>query len=156
MHCVNASVFFPYINQQSFLSNANKARLLEWIVRTDLALYVACGSTPLNLDETTDYKPNHPTPGGTDPWPQLFARVVAHEDDGHGVKMLRALRAGKEISADWEQKRSDFKIRGDVWDKIAHAVIDSIEGPADPMWVRNPGFEEAWAGVPHTRLSSQC
>jgi hypothetical protein len=148
MHCVNVSIFFPYINRQSFLSTANKARLLEWIVRTDLALYIACGSPPLNLNDITSYKPKRPNPTGTDPWPELFTRVIAHEDDGHGVKMLRALKAGKEISAEWEGKRADFKIRGDVWDMIGHAVMDSIEAPADPMWVRNPGFKEAWEKIP--------
>jgi hypothetical protein len=110
MHCVNASLFFPYINRQDFLSTANKGRLLEWFGRTTLALYVACGSTPLSLEAITSYKPKQPTPAGTDPWLELFARGIAHEDDGHGVKMLRAVRAGKETSSMWEEKRQDFKI----------------------------------------------
>jgi hypothetical protein len=34
-------------------------------------------------------------------------------------------------------------IKGDMWDKVLHLIVDSVEAPG-PNWVRSCGFEEAW------------
>ena len=61
MHCVNSSIFFSAFLAAPWLSTANKARLLEWKGRNDLAMYASRHCPDLLLDEITDYKPKQPT-----------------------------------------------------------------------------------------------
>jgi hypothetical protein len=63
-------------------------------------------------------------------------------DDGHAIKLFRAVKIGKETSKPYEDKKW-IKIKGDVWNQIAHMVVDSVEAPG-PRFVRNAGFDEAW------------
>jgi hypothetical protein len=46
------------------------------------------------------------------------------------------------------REKARFQNLREIWDTIGHAVIDSIETPAEPMWIRNPGFKEAWEKIP--------
>lgn len=144
MHCVNCSIFFPTILQQSWLSTAAKIRLLEWKARTDLAMYASRRSPPLLVDEIKNY-----TPAGSKklaPWDDVFARAREFADDGHTSKLVRAIAYGEKMCREFEGKEG-FEVKGDMWLRLGNMVVDSV-GVGDSNWVRSAGFEEAWENVP--------
>lgn len=146
MHCINSSIFFSAFLKQSWLSEKNKIRLLEWKVRNDATLYASRGCPKLLLDEIKDYKPKKPSG-----WEEIFERIKNYEDDGHGAKLVRALAHGQKVSKPYESKDT-FRIKGDMWLQLGHMAIDSVEGPG-PEWVRSCGYESAWEQVGNRPLA---
>jgi len=146
IHCVNASIFWSSFNAQSWLSTANKARLLEWKGRTDLIIYASRRSPKLLLEDVTGYIPKELEAGGGE-WKGIFRRLFDLEDDGHAVKLGRAIAHGEVVSKDHEQQ--DWcKIRTFMWEKLGNMAIDSVEGlDSGSRWVFSAGFEEAWKNV---------
>ena len=153
MHCVNSSIFWPTFNAQSWLSTANKVRLLQWKGYLDLAMYASRRSPPLLLDEISMYTPAKPEAGDAE-WKGIFTRLFNFEDDGHAVKLGRAVRNGELICGEWEKRGEGanghgkpgedwMKIKGFMWEKIGNMVIDSVEDTG-VRWARSVGFEEAW------------
>jgi Questin oxidase-like len=143
MHCVNSSIFWPTFNAQSWLSTTNKVRLLQWKGYLDLAMYASRRSPPLLLSEITDYQPAKPKEAD---WNGIFERLFAFPDDGHAVKLGRAVRNGQLVSQAWEGKgkgEEGMKVQGDMWEKIGNMAIDSVED-SGAHWARSVGFEEAW------------
>lgn len=141
MHCVNSSIFFSSFLRQSWLSSSNKIRLLEWKVRTDLAMYASRGSPPLRLEEVTNHKSKKDSS-----WEEIFSRINKFEDDGHASKLIRALANGEKLCGKFEKKEG-FVVKGDMWRQLGNMVVDSVEA-GEPTWVRSTGFEEAWKNVP--------
>ena len=92
MHAVNCSVFSSAFLKQSWLSDANKARLLESKDGSDLTLYASRRSPEPLIDKIRHYKPQSAGPGGA-----TFERVVNHKDDSHAAKLVRALAHGEQI-----------------------------------------------------------
>ncbi|KAF2733376.1 hypothetical protein EJ04DRAFT_605640 [Polyplosphaeria fusca] len=142
MHSVNASIFFSSFLRQDWLAARDKARLLEWKGRVDLAMYASRRSPVLRLDEIRGYKNGR----GLESWEELFARVTGLEDDGHASKMMRALANGEKACAPFEG-REGFVVEGGMWRVLGNMVVDAVEA-GEPHWVRSTGFEEAWEGVP--------
>jgi hypothetical protein len=69
----------------------------------------------------------------------VSSRLHEASEDGHAIKLLRAIRIGRQISKPYEDK-DWVKIKGDeVWEKIEHMVPDSIEAPG-PEWARAAAF----------------
>lgn len=145
IHCVNSTIFFSSFVHQPWLSAAAKARLLAWKGRIDLAMYASRGSPALLLDEIDRYAPKRPSSASADPWGGIFERIGRYEDDGHGAKLVRALAHGQVICGRWEG-RPEFRVKGDMWLKLGHMAIDSVES-GDPTWVRSCGFPQAWQKV---------
>ncbi|KAH6648997.1 hypothetical protein BKA67DRAFT_661928 [Truncatella angustata] len=145
MHHVNVCPIFVTLNRQDWIPAELKTRLLEWKIRLDLLQYAARGSPDLDLAKIANYKPKAPNPG---PPAELLPRMHAFVDDGHAIKLFRAVGVGKEVSRPYEG-RDWMPIRGDSWNQVAHMVVDSVEAPG-PTWVRNAGFDEAWKEV-HNR-----
>ena len=143
MHCVNSSIFFSNFLSapNAFLPPAVKRRLLEWKVWNDIVMYVSRGSPPLLLDEITTY-----TPARDSDWAGIIQRVIAHEDDGHAAKLVRALVHGEQACKPHED-RQGFMIKGAMWRQLGHMAIDSVEA-GEPRWVRSCGFEQAWEQIP--------
>lgn len=144
MHCINSSIFFSNFLSaaNAFISPATKCRLLEWKVRTDLVVYVSRGCAPLHLDEITKYKPKIDSD-----WDGVFKRGNKHStDDGHLVKLLRALANGERVCEKFAT-RDGFVIKGDMWKQMGHMAIDAWEA-GEPRWVRDCGFQQAWEKVP--------
>jgi hypothetical protein len=113
IHCVNSSIFFSKIAQLPFLDTQAKLRLLEWKGRMDLVMYVSRGSPELRLNEVTQYPV-------TNDWPTLFSRAVKHPgDDGHLVKLVRALAHGEEVCR-VADKDSEMPVSGDMWLRIGN------------------------------------
>lgn len=143
MHCVNCSIFFSNFisSANAFLTPAVKRRLLEWKIWNDIVMYVSRGSPPLLLDEVTNYKPAKDSD-----WDRIIERVRGHDDDGHAAKLVRALAHGEQACKKYEDKPG-FVIKGDLWRKLGHMAIDSVDA-GGPTWVRSCGFEEAWEPIP--------
>ena len=156
MHCVNCSIFFSNFIKQPWISEYNKIRLLEWKVRLDLCMYASRRCPKPLLEEITKYKPKQQSS-----WDEIIKRVIEHDDDGHGAKLVRAITHGGKVSKPYENSES-FRIKDGMWLQLAHmgkwptlrddakmalltihAAIDSVEDTGE-AWVRSAGFEEAW------------
>ena len=144
MHSVNSSIFLPTFNAQKWLSAASKLRLLKFKVYTDLALYASRHSPALLLDEVANY-----TPTKDEGWSGVWTRLFNLEDDGHAVKLARAVAFGEQLMRDGGYENEKWaKIKGGMWEKIGNIVPDSVENTDDDTrWIRSAGFDEAWEGV---------
>ncbi|KAL9065751.1 MAG: hypothetical protein Q9161_008035 [Pseudevernia consocians] len=149
IHCVNCSIFYDaFLKEATWMSDENKARLLEWKGRLDLCMYASRRSPKPRMDVIDNYKPKHPETAKnsiveTGPWDGIFARVLHHDDDGHAAKLVRALAHGETICAANRMDDPLFRIKGDMWLQLGHMAIDSVEDTGD-AWVRSAGFPEAW------------
>ncbi|KAL4980873.1 hypothetical protein BDW66DRAFT_123393, partial [Aspergillus desertorum] len=144
IHTVNSSIFFAKILSLPFLTTTTKLRLLEMKGRMDLFMYISRNAPELYLDEVTKY-PIKQT------WESIIKQSIEHtHDDGHLVKLVRALKNGEAVCRPYEGKETEkgLKITGDSWLKIGNMVIDSVHGKGEEkMWVRSTGFDEAWEDV---------
>ena len=113
MHCVNCALFFPTFLQQPWLSPANKARLLEWKGRLDLTMYASRHCPPPLLDDIIDYQPREAGTAGSS-WEGIVHRVLAHPDDGHASKLVRAIAHGEQVCKPFEG-RETLRIEGGMW-----------------------------------------
>jgi hypothetical protein len=118
LHAVTLAGFFPAILSKNWLSDEDKARLLEATVRVDAVMYAGTACPRLYADRVTDYVPQCPSDG----WPELFHRANIYRDEGHAVKLLRSLYAleSLELPLDFPIAKSDFF-------NIAHMGMDSVE-----------------------------
>ena len=119
LHAATLAAFFPAIMAQTWLSNADKARLLEATARVDAVMYAGTACPPLYADRVVNYMPQHPTHG----WSELFHRANVYRDEGHAVKFLRALYALEplELGPGFPITKSDFF-------KIAHMGLTPLNG----------------------------
>lgn len=143
MHHVNVAPIFVTLNRQDWIPETLKTRMLEWKIRMDIIQYAARGSPALDIAAIRDYVPTSKSPDSAE---GLLPRMHAFVDDGHAIKLFRAVAIGREVcrpyqDADWMLIKGD-----DLWDQVAHMVVDSVEAPG-PTWVRNAGFDEAWEDV---------
>lgn len=119
LHTVTLAVFFPAILAQDWLSDHEKARLLEATARVDAVMYAGCGSPALYPSRIVDYVPQHPCDG----WPELFHRSIVYRDEGHAVKLIRALYSLEQL----DEPEPGFPIAKKDFLNIAHMAMDSIE-----------------------------
>lgn len=119
LHSATLAVFYPAILSQDWLSNHDKSRLLEAKARVDAVMYAGCGSPVLYPTRIIDYIPQRPEDG----WPELFHRSIAYRDEGHAVKLIRALFSLEQLG----ETATDFPIAKKDFVKIAHMALDSIE-----------------------------
>ncbi|KAI1450026.1 hypothetical protein F5Y02DRAFT_370725 [Annulohypoxylon stygium] len=143
MHHINICPIFIAINSQDWIPLESKVRLLEWKVRMDIVQYAARGCPPLSLDNIASYVPKHNEPGAMD---ELLPRMHNLDEDGHAIKLFRAAGLGQTVVEKYDDK-DWVVIKGGLWTKIKHLVVDSVEA-AGPHWVRSAGFGEAWGIIP--------
>jgi hypothetical protein len=125
--------------------------LLQKKVYLDLAMYASRRSAPLLLEEISLYTPKLLEAGDAE-WPGIFNRLYELEDDGHAVKLARAVAVGERFSKPYEGgedgdgkgERGWVKIKGFMWEKIGNMVVDSVEDRVGATWARSVGFKEAW------------
>jgi hypothetical protein len=170
LHCATLSVFYPAILELEWLSDAQKARLLEAKVRVDAVVYAGCGSPTLYPERIAEYVPRRPGEG----WPELVRRAVVCRDEGHAAKLMRARLCLKQLA---EPVPEGFPIGKADFIRIAHMAMDSIETALEPggstmpeeatrammenvgrggemiarnmkRWVYYNGLESAWQYVP--------
>ncbi|KAL8792216.1 MAG: hypothetical protein Q9195_005172 [Heterodermia aff. obscurata] len=173
LHCATLSVFYPAILAQDWLSNHDKSRLLEAKARVDAVIYAGCGSPTLYHTRIVDYVPRHPADG----WAELFHRSIVYNDEGHVVKLIRALFSIEQLG----ETEPGFPIGKRDVIKIAHIAMDSVERAFEAggsklseevaeavikrvgnggevvknnmtRWVFYGGLEKAWDYVPDSEL----
>ena len=147
-HHINAAPIYLTINAQPWIPKAIKVRLLEWKMRLDVLQYIARGCPDLDISILSNYKPkdaklvSHPR--------ELLPRFHVLSDDGHTIKVARALLIAQEESINYSS-RDWLRIRGDKeWLNAHYLLLDSTED-AEAKWVRSAGFDEAWENVPKAK-----
>ncbi|RDW95095.1 hypothetical protein BP5796_00858 [Coleophoma crateriformis] len=143
MHSVNCSVFFTTFNAQTWLSSESKVRLLAWKGYLDLAMYASRGSPELLMEEIVGFVPKVQEAERSS-WTGVLRRLFEFDDDGHAIKLGRAVRNGQVVCQKFEDKEW-CKIKDWQWEKVENMVVDSVEDTGQ-NWVRNTGFEKAWEG----------
>ncbi|RDW58255.1 oxidoreductase AflY [Coleophoma cylindrospora] len=176
LHSVTLSVFYPAILAQDWLSNHDKARLLEAKARVDAVMYAGTGSPALYPARVQNYMPQRPGDG----WPELFHRSIVYRDEGHAAKLIRSLWSLEQLS----DPAPDFPIAKKDFLKIAHLSMDSIERAFDETdghkmpkhvaetvaknigvggemvsnnmtrWVFYGGLDKAWEIIPELEVSA--
>lgn len=171
LHSVTLCVFYPAILALDWLTDAEKARILEAKGRVDAVMYAGCGCPELYPDRIRAYVARRPGDG----WPELFGRAVVYRDEGHVAKAIRALYCLERLDLDG----IDVPISKVEFRKIAHMTVDSVErametdgttmsetvsrqiekqvGVGGDMvvnnlirWVFYGGIDKAWQYVPDT------
>lgn len=146
IHHVNSSPLFLAFNAEPSFSLESKIRLLEYKIRMDLVQYAARSAPALPLEAIVSYTPKE-KPGEIKQASDLVSRIHNLHDDGHAIKLARAAGLCQNISKKYEDK-DWMRIKGeDLWMKVHHMVVDSVEGPG-PNWVRGAGLDEMWKDVP--------
>ncbi|KAK1760877.1 HypA protein [Echria macrotheca] len=152
IHHVNVSPIFPTLNAHPWIPTQTKARLLEYKIRLDLADYAARGAPDFSPSKIASYTPRDENNRDQKPL-DIIARLHDFDDDGHAIKLGRAalichdLVSTKYPDAGWRRIEGE-----DVWTRLFHLIVDSVEGPG-PNWVRTCGLEEAWKDVPDAQDS---
>jgi hypothetical protein len=107
-------------------------------------MYASRRSPPLLREEITNYVPKRQEAGNGE-WPGLFQRLFEFKDDGHAVKLGRAVASGEQVCREWEEKGEEWvRVKGSMWQKIGNMVVDSVEDSGN-TWARSVGFDEAWS-----------
>ncbi|KAI0377468.1 hypothetical protein F5Y04DRAFT_264337 [Hypomontagnella monticulosa] len=146
MHLVNVCPALITINSFDWVPLEDKVRLLEWLIRMDILQYAAAACPPLPLERLSSYVPKDKKAGpANDQLPRLFNL----EEDGHAIKLFRAVRLGKTISEKYDDK-GWIKIKGDMWEKLSHLVVDAVEA-GGPRWIFCTGDPTTWDEVPDRR-----
>jgi hypothetical protein len=118
IHGLTTCHYLLVLLDQPWISEKTKARLVEYAGRIELVDFTICGSPKLSLTEIQDYVPRKPVPG-EDEWPSLIRRALEIQDDGHTVKVIRALIHGQQVCKEYESK-DNFVVKGDMWQRIGH------------------------------------
>ena len=147
LHAVTASIALTVLSEQDWIAREDKARLVEWKGRIDLMWYAASGAVELRREDITNYIPDRSAGYN---WQTLFQAVLKTHDDGHLIKVVRALKNGEEYSnkVNTDDKKV-FPIQGDSWLKIAQMAYDStVDRDIMEKWIWGVGFDEGWAHIP--------
>ena len=126
LHSVTLSIHYPAILALDWLSDRDKARLLEAKGRMDALTYAGCGSPRLHPERIRNYVPKYPDHG----WPELFQRAIVYRDEGHVAKLIRGLYGLEQL--DETIVVPELPIRKPDFVKIAHMVLDSTERLVNP------------------------
>lgn len=141
---MNSAPIFLTLNKADWVPKSMKIRLLEWKMRLDVVQYVARGCPTLQSDILRTYTPKDKTAVSSPS--DLLPRFYVTPDDGHTIKVVRALLIAQEETERWG-KKDWMRIRGEDWVRLHYLLLDGIEGYED-RWVRAAGFDEAWKDVP--------
>ena len=143
MHCINSSVFLSILVNQPWLPDSVKLTLINHFGRMVVNMYVSRGCPKLELDQVKTYVPK--VRARSNPWLSVLDRVMQLGDDGHAVKMVRALLHGEKVTRKyWEEE--GFEVTGGLWANLADMCFDSLE-EGEPSWVRSTGFDEGWEKI---------
>lgn len=136
LHNATLSGYYPAIIAQDWITNEEKARILEAKARVDAVMYAGCGSPKLYAQRIIDYVPEFPNHG----WPELFHRAVIYRDEGHAAKLIRSLYA---LEVHGHGPTDYLPIGREHFFKIAHMSMDSIEKAMEPEGTCVPEAKKA-------------
>ncbi|AEO58371.1 hypothetical protein MYCTH_2305640 [Thermothelomyces thermophilus ATCC 42464] len=155
LHMVTSALAVDILVRQDWISIENKARLVEWKGRIDLAWYAANAAPELRAQVLDQYRPTLSKGMG---WKELYRAANEVHDDGHIVKFIRSLKNGEDVVKPFEQAPGAadyFPVHGDMWLKTAQLcydgtaeIIDEPNRLLSKKWVFGAGFDLAWAELP--------
>ena len=111
----------------------------------DITQYIARGCPALSEDAVRNFTPKDSKPLVSKP-EELLPQFHVIPDDGHVIKMARALLIVQRVSKEYEGK-DWIKMDDDMWLKAHYMLLLGSEGQSS-KWVRAAGFDEAWKDVP--------
>lgn len=174
LHCMTLAVHFPAIMAQDWISDEEKARLLETKARVDAVMYSGCRCPLMYPERIKSYVPKNPSDG----WPGLIQRAIVYRDEGHAAKLIRGLLVQKSLAIP-QEPRGEHQVwmsEDDIL-TVGHMAMDSLEAAIQPggshmpehvaqavidriglggemiktnmqRWVYYGGLEKAWDFVP--------
>ncbi|KAH8434288.1 questin oxidase family protein [Aspergillus melleus] len=148
LHSVTSSIGHTMFLAEPSLSNAQKARLLEYTGRVYLLSYAGQGSPEPRLDWLASHPSRLPNQG----WDEVFDRACYHEDDGHMCKLIRCMAHAEETSRPYDHL-PEFRVKQGLFLTAGIAAIDSgtdkpMDGTKHFDFIRGSGFKEAWERFP--------
>jgi len=146
IHHLNAFPIFLTINEQDWIPTALKVRFLEWKMRIDVIQYIARGCPQLHPEALHSFALKDGT-AVSEP-KELLPRFHNIMDDGHTIKVARALLLAQEQTNKFGENRPWLRIKGDDWLRAHYLLLEGTEGEQDSNWVRSAGFEGAWKDIP--------
>jgi hypothetical protein len=105
------------------------------------------------MDLLREYKPKDGDKLVDNP-EDLFPRIHKIMDDGHTVKLARALMLAQRVTEPYQDK-DWVRIKDDEWLKAVYVLMDANEeadSQGGTMWVRSAGFDEAWEEIPKAKM----
>jgi hypothetical protein len=124
-------------------------------MRLDLINYVARGSPPLHPEAIRGYRPIDEAASAAVRGPaDLISRFHDVLDDGHTIKVVRALLIAQELARKYADRNWIAIKSDDEWTRVHLMLMDSAGGQ-DPRWIYNSGFEEAWESMPKAKAIVQ-
>merc|ERR1712000_44674 len=132
IHHLNSIPIFLLLSKADWITQPVKIRLLEWKMRLDVVQYIARGCPALHSDVLKTYTPRDANPVSSPR--ELLPRFYVTPDDGHTIKVVRALLIAQEETEKWGNKEW-MKVKGSDWLRMHYLLLDGIEGQ-DNRWVR--------------------
>ncbi|KAH6611050.1 hypothetical protein Trco_001070 [Trichoderma cornu-damae] len=149
IHHLNASPFFVTLFSFPWLSASQKARMLEWKIRLDLVQYIARGCPPLRIGDLESFAPKSGSGSCVTNPEHLLPRFHGIVDDGHTIKVVRALIVAQKLSRMFAGEPWIRIADDETWLKAHLVLLEGTEGSQEPaLWVRSAGFDDAWKHVP--------
>lgn len=118
-------------------------------MRLDIIQYIGRGVPPLSTDILRTYTPPQAQQQASEPRDLLPRFHAIGDDDGHIIKVVRALLIAQEETRrhGGGDSRPWVRIREEDWLRVHYLLLRGVEGQST-KWVRTAGFDEAWADVP--------
>ncbi|RDW77841.1 hypothetical protein BP6252_05894 [Coleophoma cylindrospora] len=146
IHHLTAAPILLLINQASWIPAAVKLRVLEWKNRYDILHYVVRWCPPLRITSVASYVPKDIDL--VDSTEKLLVRFHGMPDDGHVIKLARALVIAQHVSRKYGN-RPWIRIEDDAtWLRALYLLLDSTEKNPSFPWVRSAGWDGAWKELP--------
>lgn len=113
-----------------------------------LMLYAGMGCPPPRMNWILSHTPRE----ANSSWPRVIERAVHHADDGHMIKLIRAIKHAEAVSRPYEGEPG-FQLKQSDFLPCAIAAIDSASevpmiGIQHFDLVRGAGWPKAWDKVP--------
>lgn len=115
LHSLNMLPMWPSILNHPWIPREAAVRLLEWMGRYFVLLYIAERSPAFKPEDINKYK------RPLKPWAELFSQSINHRtDDGHLSKAMRALAWGRHITQASSKRDKLLMKDGSTWLKLAN------------------------------------
>ena len=114
----------------------------------DIIQYLARGAPPLSSDTINGYAPRDATLAAAPE--DLVPRLRQTRDDGHTVKVVRAMLLARQLSRPYADRPWIRMAGDDMWLKALYLLLDAVNGGGS-RWVFGCGFDEAWRDMPKAK-----
>jgi hypothetical protein len=149
VHCMTSSIFLSVLASKPWISTETKCRLVTRKIIFDLAMYASLRCPVIHLDEITNYQLKD-NKDDVNSWLSAIEQGLEVIDDGHSIKMVRAIIHASQVCAGEEEKWGEGWVKGNMWEKFLNMVVDSVKGKSyhnDTFWISGTGFDEAWVDI---------